>query len=104
MPLVRGGYALPVGALVRRLWRRWRRRQAEIALALVDAEVARWYVPDGTLSAQPLQGYSSTTNNLFEQRRVAVLRLARAGGRDPWPSVMLLPTPAQRDAYTSRPT
>ena len=76
------------------------REQAEIALALVDADVARWYVRDGQLSEEPLDGpLSESGRELRERRLAAVAALEAAGGRDPQPSFLRLPTEAQREGF-----
>lgn len=84
--------------------KRYRRLRAEIALALVDAEVARWYVNDGQLSDRPLgrAQLSGIGVELRVQRLEAVAELERFGGRDPWPTVLLEPTEAQRFGWGSR--
>ena len=82
--------------MVRRL-RRWR---AQLRLDRVDAEVARWYVEDGQLSPLPLHG--SINYGLANRRMRAVRALVAAGGRDPHPSFMRLPTDAQRRGAATR--
>lgn len=70
----------------------------------VDAEIARWFVDDGTLSLEPLDEETPSLHriDLRRRRREAVARLERAGGRDPWPTVLREPTDAQRRGYAER--
>lgn len=81
--------------------RRLRLHIAKLRLALVDAEVAHWYVYDGQLSEHPLgrQSLSDHGRALRERRQEAIRALESLGGRDPWPSVMREPTEAQRAAH-----
>lgn len=79
--------------------RRLRLHVAKLRLALVDAQVAHWYVHDGQLSEHPLRGrLRGGAIDLRERRLEAVRRLESLGGRDPWPTVMREPTEAQRAA------
>lgn len=76
---------------------RWR---AELALDRLDAEVARWLVYDGSLSLAPLDAPFSEWRRKTRERRIELVdALEAAGGRDPWPSVLTLPTQAQREHY-----
>lgn len=82
--------------------RRIRLILAEFALAEVDAEVARWYVHDGQLSTEPLDGSLTPAGRSLRELRIrAVKRLQQAGGQDPWPSVLRPPTAAQREGYAA---
>lgn len=77
-----------------------RRLLAELRLERLDAEVARWYVPDGQLSTEPLNGKLSGVGlDLRARRLLAVAKLEKRGGRDPHPSFLRPPTAAQRKAY-----
>lgn len=75
----------------------------------VDAEIARWFVDDGTLSMFPLDAatpqiaYENGHRTHLRNRRLrAVRRLRDFGGVDPWPSVLREPTVAQRAAREAR--
>lgn len=84
--------------------RRLLRLLAEIKLDRVDAEIARWYVDDGQLSQHPLDrpALNGVGLGLRQRRLRAVAALERAGGRDPWPTVLEDPTELQRAAWPRR--
>lgn len=76
------------------------RERAELELAIVDADVARWYVYDGQLSEEPLNGPLGKYGKELRARRLAaVAALEATGGRDPHPSFLLPPSKAQRAAH-----
>lgn len=85
--------------------RRLRRWIAEWRLVQIDAEIAHWFVDDGTLSLAPLdhpayaQDAVTPRASIRRSRLAAVRRLEAAGGRDPWPTVMREPRQEQRAAY-----
>lgn len=85
------------------------RRHYERELERIDAEVAHWFVNDGTLSTWPLEAPSEAAAaedthrvELRRRRLRAVARLRRWGGSDPWNSVLDLPTVMQREWWDSR--
>jgi hypothetical protein len=80
-----------------------KKTRAEIELAMIDADVARWYVHDGQLSESPLNGMLSEEGQSLRRRRlVAVQNLRLAGGSDPHPSFLNPPTDAQREGWENR--
>jgi hypothetical protein len=75
------------------------RHLAGLALAVVDADVARWYVDDATLcDAEPMTPrLYSHTRELRDRRERVVQLLEAAGGRDPHPTFTRPLTVEQRD-------
>lgn len=76
-----------------------RRAFAERAVDRVDADIARYFVDDGTL-AEPCS--TDTQAALRGQRIRAVERLVRSGGRDPHPTFTRPLTAAQEAAQHRR--
>ena len=73
---------------------------AELNLAVVDADVARWYVDDGQLSEEPLTGSPNPELRAARQRAVDLLEFV--GGHDPHPVFLAPPTEAQRAYVEAR--
>lgn len=86
------------------MYRMLRRRRALARLDRIDADIARELVHDGSLSERPLDArvLSVRRRDLRDARLEAVRRLEKAGGRDPWPTVLRPPTPLQREGFARR--
>lgn len=80
-----------------------RRKIAMLRLALVDADIARWFVDDGSLAVNDEgEVLPDFKQELRERRLRAVAQLERVGGRDPHPTFTRPRTPAQQRAWKER--
>lgn len=80
-----------------------RRLRAEAELNALDARLAHYYLVDGLLSLAPLAGPPTEQQDDFRARRLrAVATLEAAGGHDPAPGLLRIPTEAQRRGYRER--